>query len=489
MNLNFRKNVTKIIIIAMLTLLCISAVNAEKAYADVNSWSYDFTGKEQTFIAPYAGTYTFELWGAEGGSWNGVTPGKGGYSKGQINLNAGQTLYVYVGGSGSSGGYNGGGSAPISPTGGGATDIRTSSSGNWKDYLDKRIIVAGGGGSSEWYNGVGGAGGGLTGGSGSIGTLDSNPKYNPGQGGTQTSGGYGEYANGTFGQGGSGTINDGGGSGGGGWYGGGTPKIASGGGGGSSYIGGVSNGITISGDTSMPSTNGGNEIGHSGNGFVKITYQNPMMTLTEDTTSDTTGPVTIKVSASSSVSEIVKIQTPDGEWIDGSTIDYVVNKNGTYSFTAIDKEERETTKSITISNINSSFILNVEPDKSNINLNETVSTNLTIDNITDIAAEDVKVKYDNTKLQFLGYEQVDGIILAKTSSTGNELRFILASKGASNIVNSKKTLLKLKFKGIDTGYTSIDVASGMVSDGIKMKKTLEAEQCGGATIKIANIEQ
>ena len=42
-------------------------------------------------------------------------------------------------------------------------------------------------------------------------------------------------------------------------------------GGGSGYIGGVINGTTIAGNASMPSTSGGTETGHSGNGYARIT--------------------------------------------------------------------------------------------------------------------------------------------------------------------------------------------------------------------------
>lgn len=59
-----------------------------------------------------------------------------------------------------------------------------------------------------------------------------------------------------------------------GWYGGGAGECGSyndaGGGGGSSYIGGVTNGTTIDGNTSMPSILGSTETGHVGNGYAKI---------------------------------------------------------------------------------------------------------------------------------------------------------------------------------------------------------------------------
>jgi hypothetical protein len=95
-----------------------------------------------------AGRYHLEVWGAQGG--NDTTypdtcfGGRGGYSKGTVQLNSKTTLYVYVGGSGT--GYLPGSSWGASG-GGGGTDIRLQN-GLWNNTngLRSRIIVAGGGG-------------------------------------------------------------------------------------------------------------------------------------------------------------------------------------------------------------------------------------------------------------------------------------------------------------------------------------------------------
>ncbi|TQR44228.1 glycine-rich protein [Paenibacillus popilliae] len=211
-----------------------------------------------TFDVPATGTYTLEAWGAEGGTSG--YGGKGGYAKGTITLNAGETLTVMVGGqTGTNGGGSGHGRSTDS--GGGASDIRKGGTA-----LSNRILVAGGGGGYGGGSTKGGDGGGLTGSTGE-------KKYGtPGQGGTQSSGGTGGDNNGgsgSLGNGGSNTAgaNSGGGGGGGGYYGGGAggndyPSYDdmddSGGGGGSSYIGGVQGGTTTAGM-------------NSGNGKVVIT--------------------------------------------------------------------------------------------------------------------------------------------------------------------------------------------------------------------------
>lgn len=132
------------------------------------------------------------------------------------------------------------------------------------------------------------------------------------------------------------------------------------------------------------------------------------------------------------------------------------------------------------------LILDIEPTKSTINLNETLTTDLVINNITNIAAEDIYISYDKTKLEYVGIEEIPGIMLihSHNDSAKGELRLILASQGEVNIINTKKILLKLKFKGIATGDGLIDITKAKVTDGISLEKNLKAEACGQATITI-----
>ena len=223
--------------------------------------TFNYTGSVQTFTAPVTGTYQLEVWGAQGGnagyySYSSATGigGKGGYSKGEIHLNAGQTISIYVGGQGGStqgtyvgdysitvqGGWNGGGAGlQYGMTGGGgATDMRLGGTA-----LANRIIVAGGGGGAGNSGNItqlssGGEGGGLSGQQ-----MPSNTQYEnrtAGLGGTQNSG----YA---LGNGANTKGNNLRGGGGGGYYGGMVGDNSTGGGGGSGYVGGVQNSVMQSG--------------------------------------------------------------------------------------------------------------------------------------------------------------------------------------------------------------------------------------------------
>lgn len=266
--------------------------------------NFDYTGTVQTVTLP-KGEYALEVWGAQGGYRSGSTyGGYGGKSYGVLTLTQPTTVYIYVGGSGNtggtSGGFNGGGKRGSYNGGGGASDIRIGT-----DSLYARVIVAGGGGSDGATNKQGMYGGGETGGSttqsygtggyGGTQTGVSDSSWQTTTQSTSTTSQSGAYAG--FGFGGNGITRSSGfgGAGGGGWYGGsGSYPDSSGdddrgGGGGSGYVytsttasnypSGcllnsshyLANAVTKAGNTSFAGVSGSSETGHQGNGYARIT--------------------------------------------------------------------------------------------------------------------------------------------------------------------------------------------------------------------------
>lgn len=216
-------------------------------------FEYEYTGNIRSITLP-EGKYKLEAWGAQGGKnqfLDGVG-GKGGYSKGVIELNQKTRLYIGVGGSGNT--FNGGGQGQeCGASGGGATHFATMSGELSTLSRDKRevLLVAGGGGGAQRYDG--GAGGGANqhgvqpdtgcGTAGEPGTLSSG--YAFGKGGPSKAGSDGSY----------------GGAGGGGFYGGdgATSDVSNvddkGGSGGSGYAN-VSKLSSIRGETGVNAGNG-----------------------------------------------------------------------------------------------------------------------------------------------------------------------------------------------------------------------------------------
>ena len=265
-------------------------------------YNYSYTGSYQKFTAPGTAYYKIELWGAKGGYgrrdmslvYNG---GFGAYTSGEIYLEKGQSIYIFVGGAGQnggsinrylggSGGYNGGGKGgddsnhdfdpDAAGGGGGATDVRLNISSDESatdfDSLKSRIMVAGGGAGGTYCN-RGGSGGSLN---------DANGyKFGIGQSGFAFYSGSGGGA--------------------GGYYGGKTTYSDCGYGyGGTSYVSGCENCKSITEDSNVdnvilsdnnehysgykfenikmyngnekvPSTTSGYTTGNNGNGYARIT--------------------------------------------------------------------------------------------------------------------------------------------------------------------------------------------------------------------------
>nr|MBP3258918.1 prepilin-type N-terminal cleavage/methylation domain-containing protein [Bacilli bacterium] len=250
----------------------------------IYEWDYSYSGEYETFTAPYSGYYTVELWGASGGDYSTTyMGGNGAYTKGDIYLSAGETIYVYVGQEGqkNSTGWNGGGKGFNNNGygGGGATDVRlvpTSSNTAWYEIesLRTRIMVAAGGGGSSFYSSaVWGAGGGAGGGLISyVGTGGASSTTYEATAATQITAGLNSRANGnvgvdgSFGKGGDGyqaSYHSGGG--GGGWYGGGGGAHAGGNtSGGSSYISGQRGCVAVDSSLYVNGTN----LSYTGKYFI-----------------------------------------------------------------------------------------------------------------------------------------------------------------------------------------------------------------------------
>ncbi len=243
--------------------------------SDGTCWvTFDYTGDYSVWTPPSGiDSLHFDVYGAQGGR----TGGRGGYVTGNFAAIP-SSLYIYVGGAGgagnsAAGGFNGGGNSGSGHadqgSGGGATDLRTSTSS-----ADRVVVAGGGGGTGGWIGGAG-APGGLT--IASAGTKGATATT-AGGGGSQTSGGSaglgvttGNGTAGTLGQGGNGGTGSvaGGGGGGGGFFG--------GGGGGSDNASGGSDGAGGGGGSSFATMALTSNVVHyagvrSGHGQVILRY-------------------------------------------------------------------------------------------------------------------------------------------------------------------------------------------------------------------------
>jgi hypothetical protein len=166
--------------------------------------TFTFTGSMTSFTVPSCvTTISVEVSGAQGGTNanSAVAGGLGGTASGVLNVNAGDVLNIFVGGSN---GFNGGGAAGLSGgttpcilagggVGGGASDIRLNGT-----TLAHRVIVGAGGGGAGGdripncgRGAGGGGGGGYYGGGGGAGWPGASSGGTLASGGSQTAGGTG----------------------------------------------------------------------------------------------------------------------------------------------------------------------------------------------------------------------------------------------------------------------------------------------------------
>lgn len=208
--------------------------------------SYTAPGHHE-YTCPATATYTFELVGGAGGTYQSAAGGYGGIAKASARLEAGTVVHVYVGGGGgygqsttgglngsTDGGYGGRSGTDGGGSGGAASEIRIGGTA----LSNRKMVAGGGGGASGWRRE------GKNGGSSSAGNNWVTP--------------YGTDATSY------------GGGGGGGYYGGKKGNRFGGGYGGSNYIDSswtaITNGVSTNGPRNGNDTN-------TYNGYVIITYQ------------------------------------------------------------------------------------------------------------------------------------------------------------------------------------------------------------------------
>lgn len=246
-------------------------------YSSTIKTEFAYTGNNEKFVAPVDGMYKIELWGASpNNDYNSYTQANaayGGYTAGNIELKQGDTLYVYVGGSGTT--FNCCTSQGNLTKSGGATDVRLIS-GEWNNAtsLNSRIMVAGGGGTSYRDNSAQGGSnaGGLSSYKATVGNSWISYPSDQTSSGTATSG-----TKGGFGYGGV-KGNDIYSSGAGGYWGG---SAGPGGAGGSSFISGHTGCVAISSQTSTSprtGTNGASCTTGTTDNLCSVHYSNMIFT-------------------------------------------------------------------------------------------------------------------------------------------------------------------------------------------------------------------
>lgn len=126
-------------------------------------------------------------------------------------------------------------------------------------------------------------------------------------------------------------------------------------------------------------------------------------------------------------------------------------------------------------------------DGKTVTKDETIRIPINLSTIKDYYALDSSIKYDKTKLEFIGYS-INGNYkdCYADSSDVNMLRFILASKGKKYpIKTSDDPIIYLNFKCIATGDTNVIITSTTLAN-LDEEITIKTDNLDKTTIHITN---
>jgi hypothetical protein len=126
--------------------------------------------------------------------------------------------------------------------------------------------------------------------------------------------------------------------------------------------------------------------------------------------------------------------------------------------------------------------------RSAVNVSTKFSVDLYSNSQSEVAAEDITIKYDNTKLKFLGLSNLaDGSEILDseyTTTTPSAVRLIIISDGEYNVIKTNENLLKLNFQAVTTGCAVVYTGNCKISDGISTEKSLNSSEMGGCVINV-----
>ncbi|MGG4142229.1 hypothetical protein ABEW34_03775 [Paenibacillus algorifonticola] len=112
-------------------------------------------------------------------------------------------------------------------------------------------------------------------------------------------------------------------------------------------------------------------------------------------------------------------------------------------------------------------ILNVTINEESVKVNELFTSYISLENVSDIFAEDFTISYNADLMDYVGFEEIEGYkVYNESKGTKGTIRFIVASQGEEYGINKETTFLKVIFKAKAIGTGTVDAIKCRVADTI-----------------------
>lgn len=130
------------------------------------------------------------------------------------------------------------------------------------------------------------------------------------------------------------------------------------------------------------------------------------------------------------------------------------------------------------------LVVNALSDK--VKLNNKIIVDISFENVSDIYAEDFKINYDSSKLKYLGAVEKTGYKICLENKDGDNIRFIVASKGSQYKIVGGEVILQLQFEAISKGLAKVDATKARIAN-VETELEILTEDCGENVIEIESI--
>ncbi|MEK3788334.1 cohesin domain-containing protein [Paenibacillus sp. FSL K6-1230] len=135
-------------------------------------------------------------------------------------------------------------------------------------------------------------------------------------------------------------------------------------------------------------------------------------------------------------------------------------------------------------------VLNVTIAEDTVKVGDAFKAAISLDHVSDIYAEDFKIKYDTERFEYMGFDEVEGFkVYNTTTDEDDNIRFIVASQGEQYGITGEKVFLNLNFKAKAVGSGDVDALYCRIAN-TTIEWDLEGDACGSdtVTVELADIQ-